>query len=354
MVGRLRAGVSSLQLCAVLAVFAVTFPALAWGAEPDWSPDWKAGLEEAKERNCPIIVVAPFKRGTMAPSIFPDVFKDADIIKLSARFVCFYADAERYAEIDTYYAAKFVNSDTGRYGSHQVIFCKPDGTEMEKLRLWAGVTKGKVTKNMKAALARFTSAISSQQYSSCKTLRDRAELLRGLGAYTEAVKAYEELAQKKSEIRFVKEAKDKPAKLKKEAAGKVEEAAKALKEGDPQQKAQALRNLHIYFYGMKKLDAKAADDPEKTLHQRVRDLLALAKKDKALKTQYRLGQKTAKAFEQFVKAELAFLDGNYKSAMKYYRKITRSYDETEFYDSAKARIQEIVRKFTPEKKSTTP
>ena len=352
MVSRLKAGVSSLLLLA--AVFFAAFPGLAYGAQPAWNSDWKEGLQEAKERNCPVILVAPLKRGTMAPSIFPDTFKDTDVIKLCTRFVCFYADADKYPAIDTLYAAKFVESDSGKYGSHQVIFCKPDGTELKKLRLWGAVTKAKVIKNMKSALRGYNRSITSQQYASCKALRDRAELLRGLGAYTEAVKAYEELAKKESEIRFVKEAAGKPAELKKEAAGKVEEAAKALAEGDPQQKAQAVKNLHIYFYGMKRLDAKAAGDPEKTLHQRVRDLLALAKKDRALKAQYSLGQKTAKAFEQFVKAELAFLDGNFKSAMKYYKKITRSYDETDYYDRAKARIQEIVRKFTPEKKSTTP
>ena len=325
-------------------LLALIVPTVAAGAEPDWSSEWKAGLEEAKERNCPIIIVAPFKRGTFKPATFPTAFNDPAIIKLCDRFVSFYADDARYPNVDTVYAAKYVKPDSGKYGSLQVIICKSDGTEFEKLRLTDLVTKTKLVKNMNTALKSYREAISRQEYRLCAALRDRAELLRSLGAYAEAIRNYEQLAKMNSRLKFVKAAEKRSEEVEKEAVQKVEEAAKILAEGDAEQKKDAVKRLHIYSYGMKKLD----------IHGKVRDLLAQAKKDKALSEEYGRSAKNAKAFEQFIKGELAYFEGNYKDAMSAYRRITRSYDETEYYDMAKVRIQEIVDKLTPKKKSTTP
>ena len=104
---------------------------------------------------------------------------------------------------------------------------------------------------------------------------------------------------------------------------------------------------------MKGLKTKSAGDEKKTLPQRVRELLADAKKIGALRADYNRALKEAKALEKFVEGEVAYLGGDYKKAMKAYKKIARTYDETGYYDRAKERIEEIVRKFTP-KKSTTP
>ena len=99
----------------IAAAACICLLALLWGrtalaAEPAWCGEWDAGLQEAGERNCPVILVAPFKRGTFAPSMFPEAFKDPQVVKLCERFVCFYADHERFPKIDTLYAAKFVPS----------------------------------------------------------------------------------------------------------------------------------------------------------------------------------------------------------------------------------------------------
>jgi hypothetical protein len=324
------------------------------GAEPNWAPEWKAGLEEAKERNCPVIIVAPFKRGTFQPSVFPNVFNDSEVIKFCNRFVCFFADDKRFPKVDTIYAAKYVKPDSGKYGSLQVILCKPDGTEVDKLRLTGSVPKGKLLDNMKRILKSYPSVITKAQYESCKALKEKAELLHILGAYAEAIKTYEELAKKKIKLKFVKEAKDKPKELKKEAAEKVEEAAKALSGDDAEKKKEAIKNLHTYNYGMKGLKVKSTGDPKKTLPQRIRDLLAEARKDGALRADYNSALKDAKALEKYIQAETAYLAGNYKKAMKAYKKIIRTYDETEYYDMAKSRIQEIIEKLTPKKDSTTP
>lgn len=323
-------------------LLAAAFAAPVRAGEPDWAEDWDAGLKEAQERNCPVILVAPRKMGTFKPSIFPELFRDKDIVALSDNFVCFYAEAERYGKIDTVYAARYVKPDKGRYGSHQVILCKPDGAELEKLRLFDIVPKDKVIKNMKTALKGYPGVITKREYRLCSSLRDRAELFRELGAYSDAIETYKLLAKKKSGLEFVKEAQGKPEALAKEAAEQVAQAAKALSEGSAQEKKEALAKLHIYQYGMKKLDC----------HKKVKDALDAAKKDGKLREDYNRALKNAKAFEQFVRGEQAFLEGDYKSAMKAYKRITRGYGETQYYDKAKARIQEIVDKLTPPKPTT--
>lgn len=312
--------------------------------EPKWASDWDAGLAEARERKCPIIVVAPFKRGTHKPCIFPIIFNDLDVIRVCDRFVCFLADDARYSTVDTVYAAKYVKPAFGKYGSLQVVFCKPDGTEIEKLRLKDSIPKGKLLENMNMMLVSYPSVISKSAYDSCKKLAQGAELMRSLGAYTQAIKAYEKLAKKKVDIQLVKDAGTKPEMLKKEAAQKVEEAAKSLAEGNEEEKREALERLHVYNRGMKKLK----------LHSKVKDLLARTKKETSLKTAYNRAQKAGRAFELFVRAENACLASDYRKAMKTYRRIVRTYDETVYYDKAKKRIREIVEKFAAKKVTTTP
>jgi len=329
-------------LFAVAFVFCSAFAVNVRAAEPDWSPGWEEGLEEAKERNCAIIILAPRKTGTMDPCIFPEVFNDAEVVRLSGRFVCLLADDRRFPKVDTLYAARFVKPDSGKYGDLQVIFCTPDGTEVDKMRLFRNVGKAKLVDNMKIMINRHPGEVTRKEYLSCKARRDRAELLRNEGAYAQAIEEYEELAESKAKLKLVEEAKGKPEELKKEAAAKVEEAGKLLESDDAEDKKQAITLIYIYFYGMKRMEP----------HKKVQELLDKAKKDGSIRKEYSLAGKTAKAFEQFIKAELAYQKGDYKKAVTVYKKITRSYEDTRYYDRAKERIQEIVRKLTPEK--TTP
>jgi hypothetical protein len=340
--GVLRAGAGRMLFALAVSV-ALLAPGLAAAGEPVWTADWDEGIEEAKERDCPIVMVAPFKRGTLEPSVFPTVFNDPDVVGLSQRFVCFLADDKRYAKIDTLYAARFVKPDSGKYGSLQVIFCKPDGTEVEKLRLTGDAPKGKVVQNMTAMLKDHPGAISKAEYASCRELKDRAEHLRGLGAYADAVEAYEELGKKKSKLKLVEQAAGKPDELRKEAAEKVEALAAALAGDDADKKKEAIKQLCIYDAGMKGLDA----------HERVKELLEEVRKDSSVRAEYSQAQKNAKAFEKFAAAEVAFLKGDYKSAAKEYKRIlVRMYETTDYYDRAKDRIQEIIKLLTPQ--DTTP
>jgi len=330
-----------MALFTTLVVAGVTGVLQAAG-EPTWSPAWEEGLSEAKERNCPVLLLAPFKRGTLAPCVFPKVFNDPEVVKMCEQFVCFLADDQRFKEIDTMYAAKYVKPDSGKYGALQVIFCKADGTELEKLRLVSNAPKGKLIDNMKIALKDYADIIPKAEYESANALRQRAELMRSLGDYAGAIKEYKELAKKTAKLKFVEEAKKKPDELEEEAAGKVEEAGQHLSGVLQEEKKEGLNKLEIYYLGMKGLKAYA----------KVKEYLVEAKKDKDLKEQHSAARKNAKAFEQFAKGELAYLEGKYKDAVKAYKKITDSYEETSYYDRAKERIQEIMDKLNPKK--TTP
>jgi hypothetical protein len=310
--------------------------------EPKWSPEWEAGLKEAQERKCPVLLLAPFKRGTLQPCVFPKVFNDPAVIKMCEKFVCFLADDQRFPKVDTMYAAKYVKPDSGKYGSLQVIFCKSDGTELEKLRLVSNAPKGKLIDNMKIALKSYPDIIPKSEYETVNSLRERAELMRSLGDYAGAIKEYKELAKKSSKLKFVEEAKKKPEELEKEAAEKVEEAGGHISGIVEEEKKEGLKKLEVYYLGMKGLKA----------HAKVKKYLVEAKKDKHLRQHYSWARKNAKAFEQYVKAELALLKDDYRAAVKAYKKITKSYEDSEYYDRAKERIKEIVDKLTPKK--TTP
>jgi hypothetical protein len=329
-----------MALLAALAVLGL--PGVLRAGEPTWSPAWEAGLTEAKERNCPMLLLAPFKRGTLAPCVFPKVFNDPEVVKMCEQFVCFLADDQRFKEIDTIYAAKYVKPDSGKYGALQVIFCKSDGTELEKLRLVSDAPKSKLIDNMKIALKDYADIIPKSEYDSANALRQRAELMRSLGHYANAIDDYKELAKKTTKLKFVGEAKNKPEELEKEAAEKVEEAGGHLSGVLQGEKKEGLNRLEVYYIGMKGLKAYA----------KVKEYLVEAKKDKDLREQHSAARKNAKAFEQFVKGEVAYLEGKYKDAAKLYKKITDSYEETGYYDKAKERLTEIMDKLNPKK--TTP
>ncbi len=311
-------------------------------AEPKWSPAWEEGLKEAEERKCPVLLVAPFKRGTLQPCVFPKVFNDPEVVKMCEKFACFLADDHRFVEIDKMYAAKYVKADSGKYGSLQIIFCKTDGTEIEKLRLVTNAPKGKLLDNMKIALKSYPDVIPKSEYETVNSLRKRAELMRSLGDYAGAIKEYKELAKQSSKLKFVEEAKKKPEELEKEAAGKVEEAGQHLSGIVEEEKKEGLKKLEIYYLGMKGMKTYA----------KLKEYLVEAKKDKNLRQHHSWARNNAKAFEQYVKAELALLENDYKAAVKAYKKITKSYEDSEYYDKAKERIKEIVDKLSPKK--TTP
>ena len=320
------------------AAAAVTL-ARAAAAEPDWSPGWEEGLKEAAERACPIIMVAPFKGGTLKPGIFPEVFNDPDVIKLSELCVCFYADDRRYPKLDTVYAARFVRSSAGKYGTLQVIFCKTDGTEVEKLRLSGDAPKEKVVAGMRALLKDYPAAVPRPQYLPCKALLVRARVLHSLEAYGESVETYEQLARVKSELRFVKDAGNAAGLLREEAARKVEDAAKELSADDPQRRAEAMMKLHVYSRGMKGLDC----------HSRVRELLSQAQKDPGLRSAFNAAEKSARAFELVVKGEVAFLDGRYKDAARLYGRVEREFRDSRYIERAKERLKELSEKLAPAK-----
>ncbi|MCX7702636.1 MAG: hypothetical protein N2234_00820 [Planctomycetota bacterium] len=90
--------------------------------QPKWAEDWKRGLEEAKERKVPILIVIPSRAGSQGPIIYPKVLDDAQILQASENFVCFIADEKRFPDIEKRIAAEYHKGKFGFYGDKLQIY----------------------------------------------------------------------------------------------------------------------------------------------------------------------------------------------------------------------------------------
>jgi tetratricopeptide (TPR) repeat protein len=301
--------------------------------QPKWETDWKRGLEEAKERKVPILIVIPSRQGSQGPIIYPKVLDDAQVVQACENFVCFIADDKRFPEIEKRIAAEYHKGKYGFYGQQlQIIFCRPDGEELEKYHLVGDINRGQVTTAMTEVLKLYPDAVPKSKFDKCRKLRDLAELFRTELAFGFAIKKYKELAEQKVKLEMVELAADKEKELLEEASKKIEEAEKLLGSQDEVDRREAFKRL---------VRLKVGTEGFKEQQEKVIELIGKAKQDASIKSTVDEAGNYERAFREFLKAEEEFLDGDLQKAYGIYKRITKNFGRTEFAERAEKRAKEI-------------